>query len=210
MKEELKKIKTIGNFWKTKTKSIHIYGVEGGVAQVKLAAQLLQGQLRKDPKSEEKTAVVLANEELMIPMINSIPSEVNKFNLTMSYPLRNQSGYDLTIRLLSMLESRVGKENPTKLLQLYYKHFTGFLLHPYIQKMLGKKNTNPSKSILHKIQAENISQIELSPSTYANFDGKLEPLIPLFEIISKTTNDPKSVLPMLIEFFQFLTPLLPS
>lgn len=58
---------------------VDVIGVPSNVGQAKVAAQLL---------TEPGSAVVLASEDLLLPMVHSVPEEFKQINVTMGYPLR--------------------------------------------------------------------------------------------------------------------------
>ena len=66
-------------------KNINLVGVTKNIAQAKYAAQLAEGIQEKG--SDEKTAVVLGNESLLIPALSSLSVAHKKWNVTMGYPL---------------------------------------------------------------------------------------------------------------------------
>lgn len=67
----------------TGKKEIHLVGVDGNTVQAKALQSLLQVEETLD------AAVILADEKLMIPVLNSIPEKehYDKVNVSMSYPL---------------------------------------------------------------------------------------------------------------------------
>lgn len=75
------------------------------IAQVKLIPRLL-GEL-KDLSGDEAchTAIVLADEKLMLPLLSSIPESVNDVNITMGYPLRFSPVYSLLKNLLALQQN---------------------------------------------------------------------------------------------------------
>lgn len=58
--------------------------VPGGILQAKQLPELLR---RCTPTPGIETAVVLPDENLLIPVLNSIPPEIQKLNVTMGYPI---------------------------------------------------------------------------------------------------------------------------
>ncbi len=66
-------------------KKIRLLGIAKNVNQARLAGNLLKHE--KDLTAREQTAVVLANEALLIPMLNALPASVNEINVTMGYPI---------------------------------------------------------------------------------------------------------------------------
>lgn len=68
--------------------------VSSAVGQVKQAGVILQNFIDNkdtDVHNAINTAVVLADEELLMPMIYSIPEDISSINITMGYSLRNTS-----------------------------------------------------------------------------------------------------------------------
>ena len=71
----------ISNALTTEPKTIHIISVSGNALQ----AKALQAQLQET--NDEKQAVILADENLLIPVLNGIPETYSGFNVSMGYPL---------------------------------------------------------------------------------------------------------------------------
>lgn len=98
----LKNVSAPVEFWKNNTlitdkKTIHIIGVPGNVGQAKA-----MGHYLKISGAAGETAIVLADEKLLIPVLNSIPSEVEKFNVTMGYPFIYSPVYQLLTELFEI------------------------------------------------------------------------------------------------------------
>ena len=66
-------------------KNITIYGVPKAIGQAKTIGNILNDLPENDIK---KTAVVLGDENLLLPTLNSIPKSINAINVTMGFPLR--------------------------------------------------------------------------------------------------------------------------
>tara|TARA_R110002096_G_scaffold435882_1_gene664014 strand:- start:8971 stop:11802 length:2832 start_codon:yes stop_codon:yes gene_type:complete len=71
-------------------KKISIYGVAGNVGQAKLIGTLLDNN---QSAKEIQTAVVLADETILLPVLQSIPQKTDRINVTMGYPLRAATFY---------------------------------------------------------------------------------------------------------------------
>ena len=80
-------------------KNIQSIGTPKNIGQVKYVGELLNSL-----SSEEidDTAIVLGDERMLIPLINSIPSNVKNINVTMGYPLKNSNIYSFFYLLLSV------------------------------------------------------------------------------------------------------------
>ena len=69
-------------------KEIKIIGVPKNIGQAKYAASLLK-KTASDSDALAKTALVLGNESILIPILSGLPAEVDQWNVTMGYPLLN-------------------------------------------------------------------------------------------------------------------------
>jgi len=88
-KEVFQPFKWITNKFRTEQKQINIYGVPQNIGQAKYLTTIIN-QISNE-KNYTDTAVVLADENLLIPVLQSIPNTVENINVTMGYPLKNTS-----------------------------------------------------------------------------------------------------------------------
>lgn len=72
----------------TSAKQIVVHPVPGNATQAKALGQVLT-----DGRSDSKTAVVLADENLLIPVLNAIPETVEHFNVTLGFPFSKTAVY---------------------------------------------------------------------------------------------------------------------
>lgn len=85
--------------------------------------------LARDGKLDKETAVVLTDENLLMPLLYALPEELGAVNVTMGYPLRNTLAYSFLERLLELQHhARSGASGDT----FYYVDADGILTHPYI------------------------------------------------------------------------------
>ncbi|MFP4287940.1 MAG: PD-(D/E)XK nuclease family protein [Bacteroidales bacterium] len=148
LRKHLKKQKNnnilfLENNFSIQPKNISIYGVAKSVNQVKLCANILKG-LSAGQTNNPKTAIVLANENLLMPMINSLPKEIEKVNITMGYPLRKTSLYGLIVTVFQMhiTTQRMGTAKPGSEPAFYYKDLLRFFGHPAIHLIWKSKGYN--------------------------------------------------------------------
>lgn len=86
--------------FKEGNKEIKLIGIPQNVGQAKYLSNLLN----KIPSNELiNTAIVLADEQLLVPVLQSIPSEIEHINVTMGYPLRNTTTNNFFDTLLTMI-----------------------------------------------------------------------------------------------------------
>ena len=68
-------------------KTIHFHGLPKNVSQIKHVGSVLKNL--QQSTGIEDTAVILGNEKLLPSLLNSIPQEISKANITMGYELQN-------------------------------------------------------------------------------------------------------------------------
>ncbi|MGN0033423.1 MAG: PD-(D/E)XK nuclease family protein [Candidatus Limimorpha sp.] len=87
----------IGNALNTAEKEINVISVSGSAVQ----ANALQLMLEKS----ENNVVVLADESLLIPTLNSLPDSVGKINVTMGYPFSKTPVYNFIDQIFRLQRS---------------------------------------------------------------------------------------------------------
>jgi CRISPR/Cas system-associated exonuclease Cas4 (RecB family) len=167
---------------------IKIIGVPYHVGQAKLCGELLSDQLLKDHRAED-TAVVMMDEQILLPVLNSLPPVVKELNITMGLPLRQTPVYDLFDTIFRMHENtsrfeRSGSQGKEK---FYYRDILRVLQHPYAARMAGtllKGNIFILEDLVAEIRAGNrvfLGKEELIQSGTGIFAGSLGFLEPVFE-----------------------------
>ena len=128
-------------------KSINIIGVPKNIGQAKYIGTILK-DLNGTQKTLENTAIVLGNEEFLLPVLNSIPEAVKTLNVTMGFPLKS-------IPLASLFESlfNLHKNNAKS---FYYKDVISILSHQFIRPLFIKDRDDQATALIETIQANNI------------------------------------------------------
>ena len=98
------------------------------VAQCKYAAEILDRLSENGPVGKE-TALVLTDENLLEPLMYSLPEQTGKVNVTMGYPFSHTAACSLVERLID-LQTRSREQNGGP--RFYHADVTGILAHPYI------------------------------------------------------------------------------
>ena len=138
------------NFTKIE-KDIKSVACVSNVVQCKYAAQILS---ELDPKKlDKRTAIVLTDENMLIPMLHSLPESVDKVNITMGYPLKITLAHSLVERLMELqAHSRLRDEMAV----FYHVDVLGILSHPYIVDSVGKR----AEELYANIVSERLTSIE--------------------------------------------------
>ena len=89
-----------------KEKNIKVYEVAGNVAQTKILPEILQ-EIPKENYS--KTAVVLLDENLLLPSLDAV-SFVDNLNITMGFPIKNL-GFSGAVKKLFYLQKQLEKND---------------------------------------------------------------------------------------------------
>jgi len=136
-------------------KDINIIGVQSKVSQAKVLGIKLQ-QLRDYLTDPASTAVVLPDETLLFPVLNSLPGEVKEVNVTIGYPLQQTPVFSLFDSILQMqLRAMDTKQG------YYYKDVQHLLNHPYLKLLAPDDITKFITSIKEEnrvyIKGEDIS-----------------------------------------------------
>ncbi len=114
------------------SKNIQVIGTPKSVGQAKIAGSIIESLLEEDPQASlDKVAIVLAEENLLVPLLYSLPSSVGALNITMGYPGKNNPAQILIAKLFKMHTAAV-KRNPTGYV-FYYKDVLDILTHPLIE-----------------------------------------------------------------------------
>lgn len=134
----------------TEKKNIQVVGIPKLIGQAKYIGQLLE-ELNYTNKNLSNVAVVLGEENLLMPVLNSIPKSITKLNVTMGLPLRY-------VPLASFFEHlfSIHKNNTQS---FYYKDVIAILSHPSVYNLFEDDGTNISSYLVAFIQKNNLVYI---------------------------------------------------
>lgn len=111
MNENKKIFGQIEGQWKSEKKSfipnnISVISCPGKVSQAKALNKIIQKiNTKENTNNSINTAILLPDENLLIPAITSIPNEITNFNITIGYPLCRSSISLIINRWLSLIYS---------------------------------------------------------------------------------------------------------
>ena len=134
-------------------KAISVIGIPRQVGQAKYIGELLQ-QLRHNNPGLSKTALILGDENLLLPVLSAIPKDITALNITMGFPLR-------AIPLAALFEQLfLMHKNTTS--SFYYKDVVAVLSHESIRPLFQYEDQNYSERIIETIQQQNLTFITAS------------------------------------------------
>ena len=164
--------KELPDLIQSKDSKIKTYATPLKVNQANLVGSLLE-QI-PDQEALEETVVILPDEQLLFPVLHSLPERINQVNVTMGYPVKNAPVYAFLEAVLEM-QRFIKIENGESF--FYHQPIKNLLSSTYLKSV----NEGFCKGVLGEIQAMNkvyISRTELGKG------GKLFELI--FQKLDKT------------------------
>ncbi|WP_133526156.1 PD-(D/E)XK nuclease family protein [Flavobacterium sp. 245] len=153
----------------SQSKNIQVIGSPKTIGQAKIAGSIIEKIISENPAGAlDKVAVVLGEENLLIPVLYSLPSSVGALNITMGYSGKNNPSQILIAKLFKMHTNALSRKGESYV--FYYKDVLDVLTHPLVAPYANASH-------LVKIIKENnytfISQnriIELNTNTSPLFD----------------------------------------
>lgn len=111
---------------------IEVVAIPSNIGQTKYAGEIISKIVSQDGlKDESETVVVLPDEKLLLPMIYSIPSNVDSINITMGYPMSETPLHSMFKALFELHAS--AKIDAEKNQKFYHQNVLTLLQQPYIR-----------------------------------------------------------------------------
>ncbi|MDB5121201.1 MAG: ATP-dependent nuclease subunit [Sphingobacteriales bacterium] len=143
-----------------KPKQIQVIQAQGHAAQAKALNEFLNAEnLASNADDPEKTAIIIVDESLLIPVLQTIPENAGKVNVTMGYPLAQSTVFGF-IDLWLTIQEQVFKEGKDT---IYYRDVQAFLSHP-----LSGINSKERDLILQRIIEKQWVEIPLTELLFAS------------------------------------------
>ncbi|SIP99855.1 PD-(D/E)XK nuclease family protein [Maribacter ulvicola] len=204
------------NYYNTK-KNIEIIGVPKNISQVNYVGDLLYKIQNKSPEALRNAAIVLGNEELLNPLLNSIPDNIPATNITMGQKLESTTLASFFTNLIEFHEQKTEKG-------WFYKHLLNLLTHSYsvllfdanevsTERLVSKIKTNNWSYItstqLHELLPENPAVHLLFEDVKNNPNGLIENFLALINAIRtiETVKENSLLLEQLYKFFTLFNQL---
>lgn len=129
-----------------KDKNVNIYATGGSLDQAQKVGEILNGM----SSGSENTAVVLADENLLMPVLNSIPEDFEEVNVTMGMGLRLANPATFILSALKVRNKLIAR--PT----IYFKDLERLLEFGPVANTLGEKGKERSRVFLNKLKEQNL------------------------------------------------------
>ncbi|MDD4777108.1 MAG: PD-(D/E)XK nuclease family protein [Fermentimonas sp.] len=129
---------------------LEVIGVPSGVGQAKFLTQVIKDLIKSkdipEPDEAINTAVVLPDENLLLPVLYSIPEEIGKINVTMGYSLSNSSIAGL-IEHIALMQQNIRKWNGEP--AFYHRYVNAVLNQPLVARTAGSDAEQLKNHILN-------------------------------------------------------------
>lgn len=125
-------------------RQVSLFSIASGVGQTQKARELLLQWKREMPGLDPmRTAVVLPDENLLLPMLYAVPQEFANFNVTMGYSLRN-TPVAAFVGMLSQLQQSWRENGST----FYFRQVLPILSHSFTLGICGNVARRLTKLII--------------------------------------------------------------
>ena len=116
----------------SQSKNIQVIGTPKTIGQAKITGSIIEKIITDNPNTSlDKVAVVLGEENLLVPLLYSLPSTVGALNITMGYSSKNNPAQILISKLFKMHTNALSR-NATSYV-FYYKDILDILTHPLVK-----------------------------------------------------------------------------
>lgn len=116
----------------SQSKNIQIIGTPKTIGQAKIAGGIIENVINSNCNTTlDKVAIVLGEENLLVPLLYSLPSSVGALNITMGYSSKNNPAQILIAKLFKMHTNALTRN--AKNYVLYYKDVLDILTHPLVE-----------------------------------------------------------------------------
>ncbi|MDU8884759.1 PD-(D/E)XK nuclease family protein [Yeosuana sp. MJ-SS3] len=133
-------------------KNISVFGIPKTVGQAKQVGTILK-EIKKEKGHLNNTAIVLGDENLLIPVLNSFPNNIEDLNITMGFPLKSTPISNL-FETFFRIHKYASKE-------FYYKDVISIICHPLIRPLFFVNDVDISTNLIQRIQSNNLVYLNL-------------------------------------------------
>lgn len=134
-------------------KKIEIIGTPKSVGQAKIAGGIIDQIIASNPETTlDRVAMILGEENLLLPILHALPQSVGALNITMGYTAKNNPAQILIAKLFRLHTNALSRSSYV----FYYKDVLDILTHPLIEPYAATQslaytiNRNNYTFITHK------------------------------------------------------------
>ncbi len=150
----------------SQSKNISIIGTPKTIGQAKIAGNIIEKEIAKESNTLNRTAIVLGEESLLVPLLYSLPAGIDALNITMGYSGKNNPAQILIAKLFKLHASALSRSASSYV--MYYKDVLDILTHPLVepyangQQLVNAINQNNYTFITHY----KLMELHLNPNAF--------------------------------------------
>ncbi|MCB9185918.1 MAG: PD-(D/E)XK nuclease family protein [Flavobacteriales bacterium] len=168
-------------------KEINLIAAQRNMTQAAIASTILEQRLDKGNEAFSGTAVVLNDEQLLVPLLSSLPTHLNGVNITMGYGLR-QSQSAVFVEHLFKLYSRYAESGG----RYYHEHVAALENDPFFQlvqtEFIKEERAKQVYFSAPQLQQSELHQLVFN-DTWSSVTGFLEELKRVFSVVGKRLDE---------------------
>ncbi len=143
-------------------KKIQLVAVSSNFGQAQQVPKFLT-EADNSQNNFDNTAIVLADESLLMSTLGAISPEWGTINVTMGYPVKNSVIYGFLMLIVGLIKNV--KRDEKRGIHVYYRYVTDILSHQLMAGWEDKKN----KTFLQEVQVRNRITVSLSDINFSSF-----------------------------------------
>ena len=121
----------VGNYFAERKEQFNVISCPKNISQALVTSEILN-VLPSADLSESKTAVILADESLLYPVLYHLPENIKDINITMGSPLKSTTFYSF-VDVIFQMQLKNFKKNCSK---IYHKDLLKTINHPLFTKFI--------------------------------------------------------------------------
>ena len=178
----------VGDYFSISKDKFNIVACPQNIAQAQVMSQVLS-QIKKSDLNNSNTAIILADENLLYPVLNHIPDSVENLNVTMGSPIKNTPFFAF-INTFLLMKLSVLKYKKNK---FYFKDLFLFIDDPYFKKIVAPNSIRNLKKYIYSnnivfVSSEEINdfldkKIQVLFSLTINFENTIKQLKYLISLL---------------------------
>lgn len=161
-------------------RNIFTCGIPGKIGQARIAGSIVNS-LPLD--KHQNTAIVLADESMLLPVLNSLPDHLDKFNVTMGFPLIQAPLYSLIDGIFQLHLNALNGN--TTLPSFYHQDIISIFQNNYLHKLI---DPSIAATLVEKVKKRNYSFINFPEMEALVAPDDLSSISMLFEKVTGTVD----------------------
>jgi ATP-dependent helicase/nuclease subunit B len=168
----------VGDYFNQPKESFNVVACPKNITQAKVAAEIIKGFGTSD-LDDSHTAIVLADENLLFPVLHNLPSAIKQLNVTMGSPLKNSTLFAFVEVIFRLQINSIRYKRKA----FYYQDILSVVEHPYFSKIMNLDAVIEFKRFITKDNIVFISKSNII--TYFRDDTTVDMIFSIWEDVDQ-------------------------